>query len=104
MMKFLLASLTALTFALSTACATNSGASADAAATAISAAKASAKQASSVGAEWRDTGKMIKKAEELAAEGKTDAAIKEAKKAEMQGKAAYTQITETEAKNIGPRF
>lgn len=101
MMKFLFAALTAMTFAFSTACATNSGASADAA---ITAAKAAQKKAASAGAEWRDTKKIIKKAEELAAAGKTEEAIKQAKKAEQQGNVAYTQITETEAKRIGPRF
>lgn len=72
------------------------------AAAAISAAKASNKGAKSAGYEWRDTGKMIKKAEKLAGEGKTEAAIKLAKKAEMQGKVA--QVQATSQKNAGPRF
>lgn len=98
MLKLLLASLAALTLTLGTAAA-NSDATA-----AINAAKDAAKKANSVGAQWRDTGKMIKKAEALAAEGKTEKAIKQAKIAEMQGNVAYTQITVTEAKAIGPRF
>lgn len=69
---------------------------------AISAAKSSNKDAKSAGYEWRDTGKMIKKAEKLAAEGKTEEAIKLAKKAEMQGKVA--QVQATSQKNAGPRF
>ena len=69
---------------------------------AISAAKASIKGAKSAGYEWRDTGKMIKKAEKLAGEGKTEEAIKLAKKAEMQGKEA--QVQATSQKSAGPRF
>lgn len=58
---------------------------------AIAAAKASQKAANSVGGEWRDTGKMIKKAEEAAAEGNFAEAEKLAKKAEAQGKLGEEQ-------------
>ena len=56
---------------------------------AISAAKAANK--GTKGAEWRDTGKMIKAAEAAAAEGKFDAAVSEAKDAEFQAKIAQQQ-------------
>ena len=54
---------------------------------AIAAAKEAQKQANSVGGEWRDTGKMIKKAEKLLKEGKTEEAAKLAEQAEAQGMA-----------------
>jgi hypothetical protein len=63
-------------------------ASADAA---ISAAKAAQKGAGKVGGEWRDTGKIIKKAEEAAAAGNFAEAEKLAKKAEAQGKLGEEQ-------------
>lgn len=88
-----------------TACATgdaSKSAAAGGAEAAISAAKAANKGAKSVGYEWRDTGKMIKKAEKLAKEGKTEEAIKLAKKAEMQGKVAQKQAASQ--KDAGPRF
>ena len=56
---------------------------------AISAAKAANKAVK--GAQWRDTGKMIKAAEAAAAEGKFDAAVSEAKDAEFQAKIAQQQ-------------
>jgi type II secretory pathway pseudopilin PulG len=52
---------------------------------AIAAAKAAQKAASAVGGEWRDTGKMIKDAEQSAADGNYADAEKLAKKAEAQG-------------------
>jgi hypothetical protein len=58
---------------------------------AIAAAKASQKAAGAVGGEWRDTGKMIKKAEEAAAAGNYGEAEKLAKKAEAQGKLGKEQ-------------
>ena len=60
---------------------------------AIAAAKDAQKQAASVGGEWRDTGKMIKKAEELLAQGKTEEALKLARAAEAQGMLGYMQAT-----------
>ena len=58
---------------------------------AIAAAKAAQKAAGAVGGEWRDTGKIIKKAEEAAAEGNYASAEKMAKKAEAQGKLGKEQ-------------
>lgn len=60
---------------------------------AIADAKAAQKQANSVGGEWRDTGKMIKKAEELLAEGKIEEAEALARQAEAQGMLGYMQAT-----------
>ena len=60
---------------------------------AIEAAKMAQKKASKVGGEWRDTGKMIKKAEKLLAEGKPKEAIKQARMAEKQGELGYIQAT-----------
>ena len=60
---------------------------------AIAAAKAAQKSASEVGGEWRDTSKMIKKAEKLLAEGKTEKAIAQARMAEAQGMLGYIQAT-----------
>ena len=60
---------------------------------AIAAAKEAQKQARSVGGEWRDTGKMIKKAEKLLKEGKTKEAAKLAEEAEIQGMLGYMQAT-----------
>ncbi|MCB1791621.1 MAG: SoxXA-binding protein [Gammaproteobacteria bacterium] len=52
---------------------------------AIAAAKAAQKAASAAGGEWRDTGKMIKEAEEAVAAGNFGSAEALAKKAEAQG-------------------
>lgn len=60
---------------------------------AIKAAKAAQKKASKVGGEWRDTGKLIKKAEKLLAEGKTKEATRQARMAEKQGELGYIQAT-----------
>ncbi len=60
---------------------------------AIADAKEAQKQADSVGGEWRDTGKMIKKAEELLAEGKAAEAEQLAREAEAQGMLGYMQAT-----------
>lgn len=69
------------------------GAYAGAADDAIADAKAAQKQASSVDGEWRDTGKMIKKAEKLLQEGKATEAEKLAREAEAQGMLGYMQAT-----------
>ena len=58
---------------------------------AIQAAEKARQAAVAVGYEWRDTGKMIKKARQLAAEGKTAEADKLARKAEEQSKDAVAQ-------------
>ncbi len=60
---------------------------------AIAAAKAAQKQAGMVGGEWRDTGKMIKKAEKLLAGGKAGEAEKLAQEAEAQGMLGHIQAT-----------
>jgi hypothetical protein len=66
----------------------------------IKAAKAENKAAAKVGFEWRDAGKMIKKAEKALADGDTAKAMKLAKMAEFQGKEA--QIQAKEQANAGP--
>jgi len=58
---------------------------------AIKAADTARKKAASVKGEWRDTGKMIKKAKAAAKEGKYSKAIKMAKKAEAEGHLGYEQ-------------
>jgi len=58
---------------------------------AIASAEKARKAAAEVGYEWRDTGKMIKKAKQLAAKGKSQEAIKLAKIAEQQGNNALNQ-------------
>lgn len=63
------------------------------AAQAIADAKEALKQADSVGGAWRDTGKMIKQAEELLASGKADEAEKLAREAEAEGMLGYMQAS-----------
>ena len=60
---------------------------------AIAAAKEAQKQANSVGGGWRDTSKMIKKAEKLLKEGKTAEAEKLALEAEAHSMLGYIQAT-----------
>ena len=69
---------------------------------AIAAAKAAKKKAAAVGYEWRDTGKIIKKAEKALKAGDYAKAVKLAKKAERQSKNALAQY-ETN-KNAQPRL
>jgi uncharacterized protein YabN with tetrapyrrole methylase and pyrophosphatase domain len=69
---------------------------------AIKAAKDAQKEAKSIGFEWRDMGKMIKKAEELAKDGKEEKAIKLANKVAGQLDAIKKQAEL--AKTAGPRF
>jgi hypothetical protein len=69
---------------------------------ALSQAKANQKRANSVGGEWRDTDKLIKKAEVEAKVGDLDKAIEFAKQAAFQGERGYHQAMEQ--KNAGPRF
>lgn len=76
---------TTLSFAISV----NAGEAEDA----IAAAKAAKSSASMVGGEWRDIGKMIKKAEKLLADGKIEEAIMQAMKAEAQGMLGHIQAT-----------
>ena len=91
--KFLLATLT---LALST------GVMAESAMEAIKAAKAAQKEASSLGFEWRDMGKTIKKAEEAAKEGNDKKAIKLANK--IAGQIAAIRVQAELAKTAGPTF
>jgi len=58
---------------------------------AIAAAESARKKAASIDGEWRDTGKMIKKAQAALKAGDSAKAIKLAKKAENQGKLGYEQ-------------
>ncbi len=91
--KFLLATLT---LALST---TVMAQSAD---DAIKAAKAAQKEAKSLGFEWRDMGKTIKKAEAAAKDGKDKKAIKLANKIADQIVAIRAQAKLAET--AGPTF
>ncbi len=58
---------------------------------AIADAKTAAKMADSVGGEWRDTGKTIKKAEAAAKEGDFDKAVKLADTARYEGEIGLAQ-------------
>ncbi len=69
---------------------------------AIAAAKQANKKAASVDHEWRDTAKVIKKAETAAAEGDEKLALKLAEQAKLQAEQAYIQGTTQ--KDVGPRF
>jgi len=93
--------LLAATFALCSGASliTANAAGMDAAA-AITSAKEAQMQASSVGGEWRDTSKMIKKAEALLKKGKTMEAAKMAEAAEAQGMLGYMQATSQTSDNL----
>ena len=69
---------------------------------AISAAKAAEKEANAVGFEWRDIGKMIKKAEEAVKDGKADKAVSVANEVVAQSKESLKQAAL--AKTAGPLF
>ena len=60
------------------------------------AAEAARKGAAALKYEWRDTGKMIKKAKALAEKGEFDKAVKLANKAREQGELAQAQAKEQE--------
>jgi hypothetical protein len=70
---------------------------------AITDAKMSMKKVNAVGYLWRDTGKILKKAEAAAAKGDDKTAVKMARRAEEQAKDAYAQY-ERYYKDAGPRF
>jgi hypothetical protein len=91
--------LLAATFAVCGGLATANAADMSAEA-AIAAAKAAQKQAASVGGEWRDTGKMIEKAEKLLKEGKNEEAARMAEAAEAQGMLGYMQATSQTADKL----
>ncbi|MGD8310112.1 MAG: hypothetical protein PVG98_11790 [Chromatiales bacterium] len=57
-------------------------------------AEAARKAAAAVDGEWRDTGKIMKMAQEKAAEGNYEAAIELARTAEFQGKKGMEQAME----------
>lgn len=84
------------------ACATGPTHTKDDAMNAITAAEQARKEAASVGYEWRDTGKIIKKAKAALQKGDYDTAIKLANKAKRQGILAVQQYEEQ--KNAGPHF
>ncbi|VAW52237.1 hypothetical protein MNBD_GAMMA05-119 [hydrothermal vent metagenome] len=87
-------SVALLSLGLITGCASTDEAAEDPnaiAAQAIADAKAANAKAKSVDYEWRDTGKVIKKAEKALAGGDTEGAIKLAKKAEKQASIAVAQ-------------
>jgi len=65
---------------------------------AIADAKSANAQAKKMGAEWRDTAKLIKKAEKALADGDDAAAIKLANKAQRQAENAMKQAKEQEAR------
>lgn len=67
---------------------------------AIADAKEAQKQANSVGGEWRDTKKMIKKAEKLLKAGKAEQAEKLAREAEAQGMLGYMQAVSQTKDNL----
>ena len=69
---------------------------------AIEAAKAEAAKAAAVKYEWRDTGKIIKSAEEAMKKQDYETAVKLANQAKSQGMLAQQQAEEQ--KNAGPRF
>jgi len=78
-----------LAMSIAVGCAgTTGGADPDAA---IAAAKAANKRAKEEGVEWRDTGKLIKKAEEANKKGEWDTAVKLANQARKQAEDAVKQ-------------
>ena len=68
--------------------------------TLVSQAKASIKKAKSVGSEWRDSAKFLKKAAKAEKAGDMKKAMKLAKKAKSEGDMAYEQGKNE--KNAGP--
>lgn len=69
---------------------------------AILAAEHELKRAKAQGAEWRDTGKLIKKAQEAMKAGNFDEAAKLANKAKNQSTNALAQAEQQ--KNAGPHY
>ncbi len=86
-----LISVAFLSLGLMAGCATTEEGSDNSAEAAIAAAKAANKKAKAVGNEWRDTGKMIKKAEKALEADDEAGAIKMANKAKKQAEDAVTQ-------------
>ena len=80
-----------------TACSSSPNAAsnnAEQATAAITAAKTANSQAKKVNYEWRDTGKIIKKAQKAQKEGNYEMAVKLANKAKRQAENAYKQYLE----------
>lgn len=69
---------------------------------AITAAEHETARASKVGYEWRDTGKLIKKAQEAMKKEEYDKAVKLANEAKMQSSLALEQ--QKQQANAGPRY
>jgi len=69
---------------------------------AINAAEHETSRASKVGHEWRDTGKLIKKAKAAMKKEDYDTAVKLANKAKRQSSSALQQYQEQ--KNAGPKY
>jgi hypothetical protein len=91
--------------ALATGCATTSTNNAAMEAEyqqAMAAAETARQQAATIGGEWRDTGKIMKQAEEAAAKGDYDTAVSLAEKARVQGVLGYEQAMSQQA--AGPLF
>ncbi|NNF95518.1 MAG: DUF4398 domain-containing protein [Halobacteria archaeon] len=84
------------------ACATAPTTTKEDAMAAINMAKQEQAKAKKVNYEWRDTGKIIKKAEESMKKEDYATAVKLANKAKTQGVLAQQQYQEQ--KNAGPRF
>ncbi|RMG49832.1 MAG: SoxXA-binding protein [Gammaproteobacteria bacterium] len=68
----------------------------------LKAVEAERKKAASVGGEWRDIGKIIKKAKAAAAKGDFDKASKLLEEARFQARMGYQQAMEQ--RNAGPRY
>ena len=75
---------------------------AESANSAIAAADAARKKASSVGGEWRDTGKMIKKAKGAVKSKDYATAVKLAVKAREQGEMGYEQAISQKNLSLPP--
>ncbi len=69
---------------------------------ALADANAAVEKAKGVGGEWRDTGKLIKKAQEAAGKGDYAQAVKFANKAKLHSDIGYQQALNE--KNAGPHF
>ncbi len=95
-----LMTITLLSFALAIS-STAMAADKKAAQSAIDKAETSRQHAASVDGEWRDTGKLIKKAKVALETGEVDKAIKLARKAERQGSYGYEQaVSQKTQKNL----
>lgn len=97
--KLALASALALSLAACQSAPTKTAADAD---MAIKAAMAVNAKTKAMNVEWRDTGKILKKASAAKAKGKFDEAVKLAGQAERQAKNALAQAEQQ--KNAGPRL